>query len=89
MRLLLSRRLLLSVVTVAVLALMLNRLLNTLGSSPLVGHLYTSYRRSFTSMAAHTTFPDNLGVVTHGAFTVRPIPILEDNYAYVSNWRSR
>ena len=75
--------------SIAVLALcwMLQRLYGTLGSSPLVGKLYTSYFRTFNSsagMSRHTLFKDSEGVFNHGTFTVQPIPVLEDNYAYVS-----
>ena len=34
-------------------------------------------------MAAHTVFPDRAGVVSHGAFTVQPVSVLDDNYAYI------
>ena len=62
---------------------MLNRLYSTLGSSPLVGRLYTAYHRTFSSMAPHTVFPPTHGITSHGAFTVQPVPTLDDNYAYI------
>ena len=81
-----TRLLAASLALVVVLYLMQQRLLNILGSSPLVGKLYTSYFRNFSStgMARHTIFKDGEGVFNHGAFTVQPIPVLDDNYAYVS-----
>ena len=64
--------------------LMLNRLYSTLGTSPLVGKVYTAYSRAFSStMSRHTTFPDHHGITQHGAFTVQPVASLDDNYAYI------
>ena len=67
---------------------MLNRLIPTLASSPLVGRVYTAYHRALTSMSsssssAHTVFPPNSSTFSHGSFTVQPLPILGDNYAYL------
>ena len=82
----LTTRVLAASIVILVLCLfMQQRLLNILGSSPLVGKLHGAYFRTFasTGMSRHTVFKDGEGVFNHGAFTVQPIPVLEDNYAYL------
>jgi len=87
MRHLTTRILAASIVAVALYWWMQQRLFSILGSSPLVGKLHTAYFRTFSStgMNRHTIFKDGEGVFNHGGFTVQPIPVLEDNYAYVSH----
>ena len=86
MRLPTARVLVASIAIVLLCWWMQQRLLGILGCSPFVGKLYTSFFRTFSSsgMSRHTVFKDGEGVFNHGAFTVQPIPVLEDNYAYVS-----
>ena len=84
----LTSNILVASISVLVLLLM-QRVLNTLGSSSLVGKLYTTYfRAAHSGMSRHTAFKEGEGVFNHGAFTVQAIPVLDDNYAYVSRQRS-
>jgi len=62
---------------------MLNRFISILGTSPFIGSAYTTYHRRFSGMIKHTVFDSSKGIVSHGGFTVQPIPTLDDNYAYL------
>ena len=53
-------------------------------SQAVLKHLHWTMSLQTTARPSpHTVFPDG-GVFRHGAFTVQPVPVLEDNYSYVS-----